>query len=113
VSWVWQLKFENGHRTWGFAPFNQEGSVFSEKISPNDLQPGDALNSTTTDRSLQHIILFTGWADKANGMIKTMEEQNCSADLVVHTSRKMAIEGNGSVWVAGKQYWPIRKIGVQ
>ena len=113
VSWVWQLKYEDGHRTWGFAPFNQEGPAFSERISPNDLLPGDALNSTTSDIYAQHIILFTGWADKANGMIATMEEANCSADLVVSTSRKMAIQGDGSVWVGGKQYWPIRKIGVR
>lgn len=110
VSWVWQLKYDNGHRTWGFAPFNQEGPAFSEVISPWDLEPGDALNSATTDIYSQHIILFTGWADKANGMIKTMEEANCSADLVVNENRKMAVQGNGSVWVGGKQYWPIRKI---
>jgi cell wall-associated NlpC family hydrolase len=113
VSWVWQLKYENGHRTWGFAPFNQEGAAFSQTISPNDLQPGDALNSATADRASQHIILFTGWADKANSMIKTMEEANCSDDLVVNTNRKMAVQGDGSVWVGGKQYWPIRKTGVQ
>lgn len=113
VSWVWQLKYQDGHRTWGFAPFNEEGAVFSERISPGDLQPGDALNSTTDDIYSQHIILFTGWADKANGMIETMEEANCSADLVASDSRKMAVQGDGSVWVDGKQYWPIRKIGVQ
>jgi cell wall-associated NlpC family hydrolase len=112
VSWVWQLKFEDGHRTWGFAPFNQEGAAFSEKISPNDLQPGDALNSTTNDIYSQHIILFAGWVDKANGMIKTLEEANCSADLVVNENRKMTVQGDGTVWVGGKQYWPIRKIGV-
>ena len=113
ISWVWQLKFDNGHRTWGFAPFNQEGAAFSERIAAKDLQPGDALNSSTADRQSQHIILFAGWVDRTNGIIKTREEANCTADLIVNDNRKMVINGDGSVSLGGVGFWPIRKMGVQ
>ncbi len=112
VSWVWQLSFQDGHRTWGFAPFNQEGPAFSEKIPASKLQPGDALNSVTTDIYQQHIILFGGWVDQANGIARTLEEANCSADLVDTPNRKLVVNSDGSVTVGSKAYWPIRKIGV-
>lgn len=112
VSWVWQLAYQDGHRTWGFAPFNQEGAAFSEVIPATSLQPGDALNSATKDIYTQHIILFAGWVDKANGIVKTLEEANCSADLVVRNDRKMVVNGDGTVSLEGRAFWPIRKLGV-
>jgi hypothetical protein len=112
VSFVWQLAFEDGHRTWGFAPFNDEGPAFSEVIAPSALQPGDVLNSATPDIFKQHIILFAGWVDQANGYARTLEEANCDADLVDTPKRKLVINKDGSVSLEGRAFWPVRKIGV-
>jgi hypothetical protein len=112
VSFVWQIAYENGHRTWGFAPFNEEGPAFSEVIAASALQPGDVLNSATSDRFAQHIILFAGWVDKPNGYARTLEEANCSADLVDSPKRKLVFNANGSVSLEGRAFWPVRKKGV-
>jgi hypothetical protein len=114
VSYVWQLTYDNGHRTWGFAPFNEEGPAFSKVIAAADLQPGDALNTATADKQEQHIMLFAGWADTGARIAHTIEEANCTDDVIETQRRAMTFNADGTVMVAGdaRAFWPIRKSGL-
>jgi hypothetical protein len=114
VSFVWQLAYDNGHRTWGFAPFNEEGPAFSRVIAAADLLPGDALNTATADKQQQHIILFAGWADRAARIAHTIEEANCTNDIIETPRRQMTFNARGTVNVASdaRELWPIRKTGL-
>ncbi len=115
VSFVWQLDYEDGHRTWGFAPFNQEGETFSHLIDAKDLLPGDALNTTNSERGTQHIMLFVGWVDKAAGIAHTIEEAFCPYDIIDTARRQITFLGGSEVALSGedRRFYAIRKNGVQ
>ena len=115
VSFVWQLAFQDGHRTWGFAPFNEEGETFSHTIDAHDLKPGDALNSTPTDHGSQHVMMFIGWVDQAAGIAHTIEEAFCPYDIIDTPRRQIMLRGGAVVALSGDErtFYAIRKNGVQ
>ena len=73
VSWAWGLP-PPGLSTAGFAPY---GGSASFKISPLDLQPGDALNDRDQygDKFHHHIMLFAGWV--APNKARIIQESGC------------------------------------
>jgi hypothetical protein len=115
VSFVWQLDYEDGHRTWGFAPFDDEGASFSHLVDAHDLQPGDALNSTPTDHGSQHIMMFLGWVDQNAGIAHTVEEAFCPYDIIDTPRRQITFRGGSVVALSGEDrtFYAIRKNGVQ
>ena len=115
VSFVWQLAFQDGHRTWGFAPFNEEGASFSHTIDAHDLKPGDALNSTPTDHGSQHVMMFIGWIDQAAGVAHTIEEAFCPYDIIDTPRRQVTFHGGAVVALSGDErtFYAIRKNGVE
>ncbi|MEO6420740.1 MAG: hypothetical protein ABIP39_15115 [Polyangiaceae bacterium] len=106
VSWAWALApgDSGGLRTHDFAPWD---TSVSYEVNASDLQPGDALNSTPDE----HIMLFAGWVDRANGQAHIIEEANCDINIQDHTLT-LQLQGGSGVHIPNwypQDYVAIRK----
>ena len=92
VSYAWGLAAP-GLTTSGFAPYDSSASY---EIDGSQLEPGDALNSAPEE----HIILFAGWANRAEGQANIIEEYNCGHDATAHVLTLDLTSGSSSVYIA-------------
>jgi hypothetical protein len=111
VTFAWGLPAvgDGGYVTGDFAPFDNS---FSHVITPDDLEPGDALNKVTNE----HIVLFEEWIVKGQSA-KFFEEPGCSADpAYAHEfSSNISISGGDVVidYEGSTPFTPIRFDGIQ
>jgi hypothetical protein len=104
ISYAWGLPAP-GRTTYGFAPFDKQVSYV---IAGDELEPGDALNSSG------HIVLFAGWVDRSAGKARIIEEYNCGKVAIDHV---LTLSLNGSsVFISDwspKNYVAIRYVNME